>query len=147
MFDMNVLWEKFVFVSLKKHLNGLRVSGQSSLGFWRPERGRVRTIRPDIVISSELDNYVLDTKRKLVNNRPSLTDIRQMYAYHHYWGAKKVAMIYPGGGENVVGKFEKNKFNYEPQEMGCGLIFFPSSFRIKHWQKNIAEDISNRLFV
>jgi len=48
---------------------------------------------------------VLDTKWKNVDNKPILDDIRQMYAYHHYFNAEKVALFYPGKKNYSYGHF------------------------------------------
>lgn len=142
MFDMNLLWEQFVLQSLKK-LKGYKVHGQQSKYLWKPEGGRRRSIRPDITLTKGELNYVLDTKWKLINMKPSIEDIRQMYAYHHYFKARKVALLYPGDTKNVSGNFLDILEQHKISEIECGLIFTKFSDSVKNWQKQICIEIEN----
>lgn len=142
MFDMNKLWEQFVLVSLKKS-NAFKVRGQNSKGFWRPTDGSTRTIRPDIKVSNESGHYVLDTKWKNVDNKPSIEDIRQMYAYHHYFKAKKVALLYPGPRPYKSGHFVKIDDSGVDKDQECGLLFIDSDTNVKEWQRKIYEQVES----
>lgn len=140
MFDINVLWEQFVLVSLKKNKE-FKVKGQDSRHFWKPEGGIRRTIRPDITVSTQSGNYVLDTKWKLVASKPSMEDIRQMYAYHHYFEAKKVALLYPGDSTYLKGTFVDINKQKRLSDMECGVLFTQFRGSVKNWQKQIGEEI------
>lgn len=142
MFDMNLLWEQFVLVSLRKN-KLFNVRGQHSRYFWKPEGGQRRSIRPDITVSTKDGNYVLDTKWKLVADKPSMEDIRQMYAYHHYFEANKVALLYPGDARYVTGKFVDIKGQNQLTELECGLLFTQYSDSVKNWQKRICKEIKD----
>lgn len=143
MFDMNLLWEQFVAVSLRKHLS-LKVSPQSTKYFWQPQDGSRRTLRPDILIEINPDScVVLDTKWKNVSDKPAMEDIRQMYAYHHYFKAKKAALVFPGDSPSIEGNFidiENQKGN---SGLSCGLIFIDVDPNVKTWMQNIASQISH----
>jgi 5-methylcytosine-specific restriction enzyme subunit McrC len=145
MFDMNNLWEQFVLVSLKKQ-KGLTVRGQHSKYFWKPEGGYRRTIRPDISIKKGEKWYILDTKWKLIDSQPSMDDLRQMYAYHHYFDAEKVALLYPGSTPFVKGIFAKTTQQDPKMIFECGLLFIKpptdSEVKIKDWQIAIGERVS-----
>ncbi|MCC5937398.1 MAG: restriction endonuclease [Lunatimonas sp.] len=142
MFDMNALWEQFALASLKK-AHSLITRGQESKSFWEPKGGSKRSIRPDITIKKGEKMYVIDTKWKLVSNEPSMDDLRQMYAYHHYFSAKKVALLYPGKNPYIQGSFvpiEKD----EPEEgMECGLLFSQVETTVKDWQSSIGEMVNS----
>jgi 5-methylcytosine-specific restriction enzyme subunit McrC len=140
MFDMNALWEKFVLMSLKNSQK-FKVRGQASKYFWKPEGSQRRSIKPDITIATKEYNYVLDTKWKLVSSKPSIEDIRQMYAYHHYFEAKKVALLYPGDADYLTGKFVEVVNQKQLSDMECGLLFTQFSDSVKNWQKKIEEEI------
>lgn len=140
MFDMNELWEQFVAVSLRKQ-KGFIVHTQKRKYFWSPSKGSRRTIRPDIFIETDQGNYVLDTKWKLLtDNRPSVEDIRQMYAYHHYFDAQKVALVYPGELEGISGKYVEIDQTQDSSNE-CSLIFLPVGDDMRKWQKGIMERI------
>lgn len=98
MFDMNLLWEQFLFVSLRKHLAGeYSVRPQISRRFWKPDDGNSSSIRPDIWIQGEDVSIVLDTKWKHIRDfNPAPEDLRQLYVYLQYYSADKVALVYPG---------------------------------------------------
>lgn len=124
MFDMERLWEEYVFVILKRKLTRYDVSAQQSTRFW--ER---KTIRPDIVISAK-DNtplLVIDTKWKCPKDyKPSPSDLKQMYAYHRYWNVKNTILLYPATNLNrpISGVFqdEAGKLN-DGSPCSCEMIF------------------------
>lgn len=102
MFDMNKLWESYILAMLRKvKQSEYRVRGQMSAGFWKPEKGRKKTIRPDIVLEprnpeSGLKNIVIDTKWKTPKNlRPSDADLKQMYVYNELFESKDSFLLYP----------------------------------------------------
>ncbi len=140
MFDMNKLWEQFVLVSLRKE-KSFKVKGQDSKYFWKPENGNRRTIRPDIAIETEAGKYVLDTKWKMVDNQPSIEDIRQMYAYHHYFRAEKVALLYPGNSPYIMGNFVEVENQNILSKKECGLMFTEFKDTVKVWQGEIVEEV------
>jgi 5-methylcytosine-specific restriction enzyme subunit McrC len=140
MFDMNALWEQFVAASLRK-CTGIKVKTQKSKYFWNPSEGQRRTIRPDIHIEANQKNYILDTKwKRLTDNRPSVEDIRQMYAYHHYFEATKVALVYPGELNGLSGKYVEIDQTMD-SSMECSLIFLPVGEDINKWQEVIRKRI------
>ncbi|MBL1232568.1 MAG: hypothetical protein COA31_007605 [Flavobacteriales bacterium] len=148
MFDMNKLWEQFVYVSLRKNKTPeTTITAQTSKFFWKPGNGSRSKMRPDIVINKDdKENcVVLDTKWKNLNGyNPSSNDLRQMYVYHEYYGAKRVALIYPGNPKkSSKGKFYPSKF-YDKMDKECSIILLevPDSTEanngiIKTWQKTI----------
>ncbi len=144
MFDMNLLWEQFVLVSLKKSKN-IKVTGQNSKGFWKPRNGQTRSIRPDIKITNDQGSFVLDTKWKNIDTKPSIEDVRQMYAYHHYFQAQKVALLYPGTNEYIGGNFvEIDGRNLSSQE--CGLLFVDANSNVDEWRKQIQQKIETWIY-
>ncbi|MDA9864124.1 McrC family protein [Flavobacteriales bacterium] len=102
LFDMNLLWELFVYRVLKRgeSAGGYKVSAQNQKRFWNSRR-----IRPDLVLTwADGRCVVVDTKWKLIDDfRPADADLKQMYAYNMYWQTRSSVLLYPGlqsqGGE------------------------------------------------
>ncbi|MCX6271964.1 MAG: restriction endonuclease [Bacteroidetes bacterium] len=144
MFDMNKLWEQFIYTSLHRNRqDGSNVTPQTSKDFWNPESGKKSRIRPDILISKNGNDFVvLDTKWKnLGEGNPSPEDLRQMYVYHEYYTARRVGLVYPGAEKKPTkGKyFDPNPKNEPTKE--CSLISVSVEPDIKTWQKNICDKI------
>lgn len=146
MFDMNLLWEQFIYVSLRKNKTDFtKVKAQSSKHFWKPENGRRTSMKPDIYIETVDKKIVLDTKWKNLNGyNPSPDDLRQMYVYHEYFDAQKVALVYPGNNKNSKKGtyFDKDGVNDDNKHCSVVLIDVVDT-GIKKWQKNIIEQIKN----
>ena len=114
MFDMNKLWEEYVYITLKRQLrtidNKYTVGAQSLKEFWTSAKVGGKIVKPDIVVNYE-DRCiaVLDTKWKCPKDgKPSDADLKQMFVYQDYWNTDKTALIYPGNAETVEGHFMKD---------------------------------------
>lgn len=150
MFDMNALWERFVYVSLRKFRGkGCydSITAQRVKNFWKPETGSTSSIKPDIVLNMGNENcIILDTKWKNLNgHNPSNEDIRQMFVYLKYFGAQKAALIYPGTkSEKKSGTY----YNYHSSDSTslsnkeCGVISIEVGESIQKWQKDIYDCIA-----
>lgn len=137
MFDMNLLWEKFVYISLRKKLEGQRVTAQTRKIFWISDKGSKATIRADILIKKDDNTIVLDTKWKNINgSNPSSDDLKQMFVYHKYYDAQKVALVYPGDWGTMHGVYD-----YKSKENKCSLIALNVEENIKQWQESISNKI------
>lgn len=104
LFDMNKLFEKYIYRQIKKEEESfekykLSVLGQSSKYFWGS-----KTIRPDIVINYEVEEdgvratkkAIIDTKWKvLADHTPSDEDLKQIFAYNIHFGATHSTILFP----------------------------------------------------
>ena len=65
LFDMNSLWEEYILVKLKQcEVENIKVFGQRKKLFWNGIY-----IKPDIIIETEKETIVIDTKWKIPKNR------------------------------------------------------------------------------
>jgi len=130
MFDMNVLWENYVYWMIKKAApDTLEVIKQGSIAFWRHPDEWSLHLRPDIVVKHRESRsvIVLDTKWKYQKDA-TMEDVRQMYAYGKYFGATKNYLLYPDRLENdrIVkreGSFYKPSRVEIEDNQSCGLMF------------------------
>ena len=93
LFDMNKLWEDYIFRVLRKHIDQetYHITAQSRNLFWKD-----KTIRPDIVVTNHLDKetFIIDTKWKIVDNsNPSDDDLKQMFTYNLHWKSREKYFI------------------------------------------------------
>lgn len=120
MFDMNMLWEEYLYRVLRKELKSQwDVHGQKKKRFWEK-----KVIKPDIVLRHRESGvvYVIDAKWKLPErNKPSDNDLKQMFAYNHYWKCTHSLLLYPsdstesgmkGGYSEKIFINEKKKDHY-----------------------------------
>jgi 5-methylcytosine-specific restriction enzyme subunit McrC len=144
MFDMNDLWEKWFARRLKvcasKYDKSIKIHVQSREAFWYPSRGHRVYQKPDIIIETkDKGRIILDTKWKLIHNRPSEDDLRQMYAYNMLFKSRKAFLVYPGSKESVSGQFFESNINGS-----CGLSFVPFVVEGK-LSSNAVEDYLERI--
>ncbi len=142
-FDMNLLWERFVFVSLQGFLSKkYRVSSQVSVDFWKATTSlKSNMIRPDILIKDMDKNIgVLDTKWKNMGNQtPISSDLQQLFSYQHTLDSEKVALIFPAQKTYFTdGLFSKT------QKTAC-ILSIETHSDVKNWQQNIAKLVENWL--
>ncbi len=100
MFDMNVLFEQFVYRVLRKAQPAfseqqLNVRGQARKKFWHN-----KTIRPDLVLEYNKDGehkrVIVDTKWKVpANAKPNDADLKQMFVYNLQFDAASSVLLYP----------------------------------------------------
>jgi 5-methylcytosine-specific restriction enzyme subunit McrC len=111
LFDMEVLWERYVAAAFRKLANArLRIRTQLSHSFWRSGPSR-RRVKPDIVVEDAATSRVLliaDTKWKLIEDGlPGDDDLKQMFVYNELFDAPRSVLLYPtvggvrGGREGV----------------------------------------------
>jgi 5-methylcytosine-specific restriction enzyme subunit McrC len=118
LFDMNVLFEAFIFRQLKQleYTENIQVTGQPNRKFWNH-----RNLRPDILIRKETESIILDTKWKVLKRpSPSDEDLRQMFAYANIFKATKTILIYPKVFD--FQPFVKGIFN-QSNGLSCDLLF------------------------
>ena len=143
LFDMNALWERFVYVSLKKHLKDYTLIAQKVKPYWIANGKRAVNIKPDIVINKGNKSYVIDTKWKVLDKvRPADSDLQQMYAYTKYFQTSHTLLIYPGLESGIYNAAfydeESGTARYPCSIMTIGLDVKNS---IPNWQKHISNNV------
>jgi len=116
LFDMNKLWEEFVYRRLKKEEIELdfHVQRQQSVNFWKTElMYRSKTIRPDIVVNKDGRIIVVDTKWKILDDLiPADDDLKQMFTYNLFWNCDRSVLLYPSA-QNKSNKGDYHDFRSE----------------------------------
>ncbi len=156
LFDMNSLFERFVYAQLKRAEKKVPAriifTAQAARPFWFAE-GMKKTIRPDILatIGQGLDceKVVLDTKWKIPSDgKPSDSDLKQMHAYNIQFGAKRSFLIYPkiGIASDVYGSYIQGNLLPPSYAHNCGMAFvdlFDGNKLRKNFGVEIIEMINN----
>lgn len=149
MFNMNHLWERFVFVSLKKwSKKSLKIVAQTSSLFWKKDSGSSKKIRPDILITDHIGKtLVIDTKWKNIHDlNPSDSDLRQMYVYSKFNFDADTILVYPGlENKFVSGNFYNSSSKNDLSDIKCGIMTIIPLLNIREWQQQIANFIESRL--
>jgi len=146
MFDMNLLWESFIYHSLRKQflINSApySVKAQHSTDFWATGSCR-RYLRPDIVVDSPDDGrrFVLDTKWKDVAGAgPSPSDLQQLFAYSQFFRSARNALVYPGRKSSVQSGCYAISTEWA-DSVSCSLIQLGVGSNIQQWQESIFQAV------
>jgi 5-methylcytosine-specific restriction enzyme subunit McrC len=125
LFDMNVLWERYV-ASLFRRVAGRRfeVSTQEAIPLWQEPGAPRRFVRPDIVVRAPGGKAVLliaDTKWKVApDGAPSDDDLKQMFVYNELLHAPRAVLLYPITGPSTgrAGLYEGRSHRCETLHLG-----------------------------
>lgn len=141
LFDMNALWEEYIFRILQKHkTDEIQVSFQNSDKFWENKR-----IRPDIVLKIKDETFVIDTKWKIIEtNNPSDDDLKQMFVYNLHWKAEKTLLLYPRTNQDDS-HFGTFHFDNLGKKCKLGFVDITNKSTIKNSQV-VANEIFTKLF-
>lgn len=124
LFDMNLLFEEYIYRQLLQWKPaGVEIERQQSRMFW----GRNR-LRPDLVISTPEDRWVLDTKwRILPSGQPTADELRQIYVYCDYFNAKNGVLVFPFVDENQASRQQifSELPGHPSQDRYCRVYFAP----------------------
>ena len=122
MFDMNILYENYVFRKLKAlqldpNIPILKVREQNRTPFWE-----TRGLRADIVVETKDKHLVIDTKWKVLkDSKPSDADLKQMFVYNLHYDTDLSILLYPNTGIDTAEKkpFRNEKF----KDLNCQVAF------------------------
>lgn len=144
MFDMNMLYENYVYKKLKVlELDSknpiLKVKEQNRTAFWE-----TRGLRADIIVETENKRFVIDTKWKVLkDNKPSDADLKQMFVYNLHYSTDLSILIYPKTTLNSSVKlpFRHNEFSH----LNCQVAFIDLFNNEGKLEKNLGLRIYNEL--
>jgi len=141
LFDMNMLWEKFVYMSLRKHApKGIEVAYQDEFCFWQSAAGGQSNMSPDIVLYKEEEVLgVVDVKWKLIGRTPSAADLRQIFVYMTYYETGKGALLCPGEGEIHKGNYYRK--GEADEERSCDILTIDCTSDIWALETAIAQSV------
>ncbi len=139
MFDMNRLWEVYVYKKLKEKLKGnneLKVLPQNEIGFWKKSKvkSRTRVVKADIVVQrNDVNCAVFDTKWKIDSGYvfPDEDNLKQMFVYNQLYfknsKEKRSALIYPSkeAKETEIGNYINNSGSNFGE---CSLVYAPLKY-------------------
>jgi 5-methylcytosine-specific restriction enzyme subunit McrC len=153
LFDMNVLFERFILMQLHRasaQFGGrqLRVVGQVFKRFWSN-----KTIRPDIVASFDcapaMTKVILDTKWKIPKNgQPADDDLKQMFTYNVHVGAQRSLLIYPRASSSQEERhdvFASSSALPAGYQHSCGMCFVDLFDSAQRLRKDIGAELARRI--
>ena len=100
LFPMEKLFESFIYLKLKEHLQGGTIDAQVTEKYIFEEPKRFN-LRPDIRIFLNNKSFILDTKWKKLNNSLAGNfgvdgnDMSKMYTYGHKYETSENFLLYP----------------------------------------------------
>lgn len=106
LFDMNKVWEGFIFHRIRKAMATelFEIHAEPSQPFW----GR-KKIHPDIYLKRKIQtpnlwsNLILDAKWKANPTlSPADDDLKQMYVYNHHFQSARSILVYPSLQDTTV---------------------------------------------
>ena len=119
LFDMNRLFESYVGNFIKKKLPNAILQHR---GKYLTEKPRGFALKPDIFLRYKNQNYIADTKWKIVESKDDISqaDLYQLYTYGKKYECGKLYLIYP----RISGIDQKAmKFRYE-NNMWLNILYF-----------------------
>ncbi len=148
MFDMNLLYEDYIYRKLKAYQvssdNSIVVKGQrrNRVPFWE-----TRGLRADILVeTADKKCIVIDTKWKVLrDSKPSDGDLKQMFVYNLHYDADLSILLYPKTTLNSAEKkpFRKDEFS----DLNCQVAFVDLFDANDRLIRNLGERIYEELLV
>ena len=124
LFDMNLLFESYVYDYLRKNGKFENIKNQHKKHHLAYENGKGKfSLKPDMVIDE--GRIILDTKWKILsldksNQGISQSDMYQLYAYGKKYKSEKLYLIFPK--DEVV---KENLYHYyEDEKLPLKILFF-----------------------
>lgn len=150
LFDMNKLWEEFVYRRLRKEAanSSITVHRQESQDFWKASHlPTAKKIRPDIAIRKGIETIIVDTKWKVMEDLvPGDDDLKQIFVYNLFWNCDKSILLYPSlvpnSGEGNYSSFQQG---IKPVNK-CGVIMVSIFDEEQKLDRNFGANVLDKIF-
>ena len=156
LFDMNLLFESYVYDYLKRNGNFDDITAQHREHYlaYENDSGKFR-LKPDIVINHQSKTIIADTKWKILSeeknyNGVAQSDMYQLYAYGtKYKECKNMYLIYPYDRLDMQTSYQyfKNEQNEEKKELYLDILFFDVVDDKSIFNKNVIDRIQKQTFL
>lgn len=129
LFDMNKLWEEYLYSILKKVRDVSDIHFNSKKVFWKPREMKPTLVKPDIILKVADATIVLDAKWKIPKDqRPSSTDLMQLFSYAMITGAVNSYLVFPKKPDEgdqsidkIDGSFMLDKIKYRNENVNINV--------------------------
>lgn len=155
MFDMNHLWETYIYAMLsranKNYDYQWGITPQAKRKFWKHPDNWSYNLKPDFFLLNENNKkaLIMDAKWKFRANT-SIDDVRQLYAYGNFFSAHERYLLYPDFLNKTEPILKKDGFFYN-ENTGetsstniCGFLFIDLIDQADQLNKNIGVHILNQ---
>jgi 5-methylcytosine-specific restriction enzyme subunit McrC len=151
LFDMNSLFERFVYAQLKRAEakqaeHRIAFKAQVSRPFWSADNMQ-KSIRPDIIAKirngPDQEKVVIDTKWKIPGDgKPGDADLQQIHTYNVQFGARRGFLLYPRVSANtdVRGRFVQGDALPPSFDHNCSMVFL-ELFEGNKLRRELGKDI------
>jgi len=156
LFDMNLLFESYVYDYLKRNGNFDDITAQHREHYlaYENDSGKFR-LKPDIVINHQSKTIIADTKWKILSeeknyNGVAQSDMYQLYAYGtKYEKCENMYLIYPYDRLDMQTSYQyfKNEQNEEKKELHLDILFFDVVDDKSIFNKNVIDRIQKQTFL
>ena len=151
LFDMNKLWEEFVYRRLTKEAEHftITVHRQESLNFWKATHlSTAKKIRPDIVIRKGTETIIVDTKWKVMDGLvPGDDDLKQIFIYNLFWNCDKSVLLYPSLTSNS-GEGNYNSFQEGIKPVNtCSVVMVSIFDEEQKLNRNFGVNVLNKILI
>jgi 5-methylcytosine-specific restriction enzyme subunit McrC len=150
LFDMNLLFESYVYDCLKRHGNFENITPQDKthhLAYEEKSKNGKFRLKPDIVIRHANKTIIADTKWKILsedktNDGINQSDMYQLYAYGtKYQQCNTMFLIYPKDKDIDVSCYDY--FNQTDKNLNLQILFFDVT--CKEQEKNFIEKVQSTI--
>lgn len=147
MFDMNKLYEHYIFRKLKvlehsPEFSVAKITGQTRKPFWE-----TRGIKSDILIERVSGRrIVIDTKWKILKEvKPSDDDLKQMFIYNLHYDSDLSILLYP---KTIFDNAEKKPYRKDSfQNLHCKIAFADLFSDDEKLNKGLGERLYQELLI